>query len=136
MTDPWERIVDHLADSVLEDNLEELASGLQPGQSVAEVAEEYRNRLLKAFDAHATDPNYTHPNCGGLTDAEREALFFLAYWPHKTFWDLWLYFLNCGIPYAYPTLWPLRDSLKSKGLYPNISEKGLDIVAKLEAGGW
>lgn len=48
--DSLERIVDHLADSVLEETLEELADDLEPGQSVAEAASSYRNKLLAAFD--------------------------------------------------------------------------------------
>lgn len=48
---PWVRIVDHLADSVLDETLEELASDLEPGQSLAEAAANFRNKLLTAFDA-------------------------------------------------------------------------------------
>lgn len=54
---PWVRIVDHLADSVLEETLEELASDLEPGQTVSEAASSFRNKLLAAFDGANLEMN-------------------------------------------------------------------------------
>lgn len=46
----WFALVDRLADSVLEETVEELSSDLPPGQSMADAAEKFRNQLLEAFD--------------------------------------------------------------------------------------
>lgn len=47
---PLGRIVDHLAEAVLTESLEELSADLEPGKGVAEVAADFRETLLCAFD--------------------------------------------------------------------------------------
>ena len=50
----WFAMMDRLTHSVLQETAEDLSSDLPSGQSMAEAAENFRNQLLKAFDASDT----------------------------------------------------------------------------------
>ena len=90
--------------------------------------------------------NFTHPECGGLTDIEREMLFYIRYFPCGP-WSLKRYiesitgtiqpsteFLNqisSGVNIGF-----ISQEVRGIDTILRLTEDGRAIVDAMEAGGW